>query len=123
MSQGVFVDFDGYQEVAEAVEMSRKHGVNYTADRDLADQYIRRLHPARMRLRVTDIFDETTSTKTLRLVAEDPPLPPFQAGQYIALAVEVDGVRTSRPYSIASPPNQLGFYDITVRRVRDGVVS
>jgi len=123
MSQGVFVDFDGYQEVAEAVEVSRKHGVNYTADRDLADQYIRRLHPARMRLRVTDIFDETASTKTFRLVSEDRPLPPFKAGQYIALAVEVDGVRTSRPYSIASPPNQLGFYDITVRRVQEGMVS
>jgi ferredoxin-NADP reductase len=76
-----------------------------------------------MRLRVTDIFDETVSTKTFRLVSEDPPLPPFQAGQYIALAVEVEGVRTSRPYSIGSPPNQLGYYDITVRRVEDGVVS
>lgn len=123
MSKGVFEAFDGYQEVADAVEMSRKLGVNYTADRDLADRYIRRLHPSRMRLRVTDVFDETVSTKTFRLVAEDPPLPPFQAGQYLALAVEVDGVRTSRPYSIASPPNQLGFYDITVRRVEDGVVS
>jgi ferredoxin-NADP reductase len=123
MSKGVFEQFDGYREVADAVEMSRKLGVNYTADRDLADKYIRRLHPPRMLLRVTDIFDETASTKTFRLVAEDPPLPPFQAGQYIALAVEVDGVRTSRPYSIASPPNQLGFYDITVRRVEDGVVS
>jgi len=123
MSKGVFADFDGYQEIAESVEMSRRLGVNFTAARDLADQYIKRLHPSRMRLRVTDIFDETASTKTLRFVAEAPPLPPFQAGQYIALAVEVDRVRTSRPYSIASPPNQLGFYDITVRRVEDGVVS
>jgi ferredoxin-NADP reductase len=123
MSKGVFEAFDGYREVADALEMSRKLGVNYTADRDLADKYIRRLHPSRMRLRVTDVFEDTASTKTFRLVAEDPPLPPFQAGQYIALAVEVDGVRTSRPYSIASPPNQLGFYDITVRRVEDGVVS
>jgi ferredoxin-NADP reductase len=123
MSEGVFADFDGYQEVADAVEVSRKHGVNFTANRDLADPYIKRLHPPKMRLRVTDIFDETSSTRTLRLVSEEPPLPPFQAGQYIALVVEVDGVRTSRPYSIASPPNQLGFYDITVRRVEDGVVS
>ncbi len=123
MSKAVFQDFDGYQNVADAVEMSRRLGKNFTAERDLADQYIRRLHPPRMRLRVTDIFEETVSTNTFRLVSEEPPLPPFQAGQYIALAVEVDGVRTSRPYSIASPPNQLGFYDITVRRVKDGVVS
>jgi ferredoxin-NADP reductase len=123
MSKSVFTDFDGYREVADTVEVSRRLGANFTADRDLADQYIKRLHPPKMRLRVTDIFDETASTKTLRFVAEDPPLPPFQAGQYIALVVEVDGVRTSRPYSMASSPNQLGFYDITVRRVEDGVVS
>ncbi len=109
MSKPVFMDFDGYREVAEAVEVSRKQGANFAAGRDLADQYIRQLHPPKMRLRVTDIFEETESTKTLRFVAEDPPLPPFQAGQYIALAVEVVGVRTSRPYSMASPPKQLGY--------------
>jgi ferredoxin-NADP reductase len=50
-------------------------------------------------------------------------LPPFQAGQYVALIVEIDGVRTSRPYSISSPPNHLGYYDITIRRMADGLVS
>ena len=33
------------------------------------------------------------------------------------------GIRTSRPYSISSPPNQRGHYDITVRRVEGGLVS
>ena len=37
--------------------------------------------------------------------------------------VEIGGVRTSRPYSISSPPTQTAYYDITVRRVEDGVVS
>jgi len=32
-------------------------------------------------------------------------------------------VRTSRPYSISSPPNQAGYYDLTVQRVPDGFVS
>ena len=31
-------------------------------------------------------------------------LPPFQAGQYVNLFVDVGGIRTSRPYSIASTP-------------------
>jgi ferredoxin-NADP reductase len=34
----------------------------------------------------------------------DGPLPPFRVGQYLNLFVEVDGVQTSRPYSIASLP-------------------
>jgi ferredoxin-NADP reductase len=37
--------------------------------------------------------------------------------------VETGGVRTSRPYSIASSPTQTGYYEITVRRVDDGFVS
>ena len=61
----------------------------------------------------------------MRLVSDTPeqPLPPFQAGQYINLIVQVDGVLTSRPYSIASPPCQTGHWDLTVRRVADGFVS
>jgi len=50
-------------------------------------------------------------------------LPPFQAGQYIALFLEIGGIRTSRPFSISSQPNQTGYYDITVKRVENGLVS
>jgi len=76
-----------------------------------------------MKLRVSEIIDETTSTKTLRLVSQDGYLPPFLAGQYIALFLDLSGIRTSRPYTISSPPNQTGFYEITIRRVEDGLVS
>jgi ferredoxin-NADP reductase len=72
---------------------------------------------------VADIITETDSAKTLRLVAEEGRLPPFQAGQYICLFLEVDGIRTARPYSISSQPNQRGYYDITVKRVAGGLVS
>jgi ferredoxin-NADP reductase len=45
------------------------------------------------------------------------------AGQYIALFLEIGGIRTSRPYSISSQPNQVGYFDITIRRVENGLVS
>jgi len=76
-----------------------------------------------MRLRVADIIEEKITTKTLRLVSEDHHLPPFQAGQYIALFPEIGHIKTSRPYSLSSPPNQHGYYDITVRRIGNGLVS
>jgi ferredoxin-NADP reductase len=57
------------------------------------------------------------------MVSRDGHLPPFQAGQYVNLFVEVEGVRTSRPYSISSSPTQTAYYDITVRRIEDGFVS
>lgn len=123
MKKGIFQDFDGYQEIEEAIKISRQYGVNYTAGKDIADPYVERLHPARLRLRVIEIIQETPFTKTLRLVCEDRALPPFMAGQYIALFLEIGNVRTSRPYSISSPPNQTGYYDVTVQRVQDGFVS
>ncbi len=124
MKKGVFEDFDGCERIIEAIEVSRSLAANYNPLKDLADRYVERLHPARLTFRVAEVIDEAPGTRTLRLVsAEGRPLPPFQAGQYIALFVEVDGIRTSRPYSISSPPNQRGYYEITVRRVPDGLVS
>ncbi|MFO7598979.1 MAG: FAD-binding oxidoreductase [Candidatus Desulfacyla sp.] len=123
MSKAIFEEFDGYQGIVDEIAFSRKHGVDYTIYRDSVNQQINLLHPNRMALRVSDIIDETASAKTLRFVSQDGYLPPFLAGQYIALFLEVGGVRTSRPYSISSPPNQTGYYDITVRRVQAGRVS
>ncbi|MCF8145466.1 MAG: 2Fe-2S iron-sulfur cluster binding domain-containing protein [Deltaproteobacteria bacterium] len=123
MSKAIFEEFDGYQGIADEITFSRKHGTDYTIYRDSVNQQINLLHPSRMTLRVSDIIDETPSTKTLRLVSQDGYLPPFLAGQYIALFLDAKGVRTSRPYSISSPPNQTGYYDITVRRVEAGRVS
>lgn len=123
MSKDVFREFDGYEAVVQEIAFSRKYALPYSASMDSAQQYIDRLHPQRLTLRVSETIQETLSTKTLRLVSPDGHLPPFQAGQYIALFVEVGNIRTSRPYSISSPPNQTGHYDITVRRVDGGLVS
>jgi len=123
MTTKVIQEFDGYDDVVRDIEVCRKYGVEYTFDKDSVDQYINRLHPPQLGLRVSDIRRETPSTKTLRLVPQDHDLPPFQAGQYIALLLEIGAIRTSRPYSISSPPNQTGYYDITVRRLEGGLVS
>ena len=117
MTTKVIQEFDGYSDVVRDIEVCRKYGVEYTFDKDSVDQYINRLHPPQLWLRVSDIMEETPSTKTLRLVPQDHYLPPFQAGQYIALLLEIGAIRTSRPYSISSPPNQTGYYDVTIRRV------
>jgi ferredoxin-NADP reductase len=123
MPKNIITDFDGYNDIVEAIEISRKYGVPYSAAKQGVQQYLDLLHPARLRLRVSDIIGETPSAKTLRLIPEKGQLPPFQAGQYIALLLQLGLVRTSRPYSISSPPNQTGYYDITVRRVEGGLVS
>ncbi len=81
-----------------------------------------RWHPSRVALRVAEVRDETASSKTLRLEAAAGELPYFRAGQYINLFVEIDGVLTSRPFSLASAPG-APYWDLTVRRMPGGWVS
>ena len=123
MKEDIIKQLDGYDEIVKEIEISRKYGTDYSLEKGSVEKYINLLHPKAMSLKVQDVFEETLSTKTFRLVATDNYLPPFQAGQYIALSLEIDGIRTSRPYSISSQPNQTGYYDITLRRVENGLVS
>ena len=101
-------------------------GVNYAAAKVTTQQIVERLHPARMKLRVTEIVQETPSTKTLRFERTDGPLPPFRPGQYVNIFVDVDGVLTSRPYSISSAPGAAeaaATLDLTVRGKPGGFVA
>lgn len=123
MRQEIIAQIDGYDSVIREIEATRKYGNDFSAERGAVQAVVERLHPASIPLIVNKVIDETESTRTLRLVARDGYLPPFQAGQYIALFVTVGNITTSRPYSISSPPNQTAFYDITVRRVPRGLVS
>ena len=85
-------------------------------------EYVERLHPPQMQLRVEEVVQETPTTRTFRTRRVDGELPPFRAGQYVNLYVDVDGVRTSRPYSISSPPG-APHLDLTVRDVPGGFVA
>jgi ferredoxin-NADP reductase len=99
-------------------------GCDYMGDpfKDLGQRVVAPLHPARMRLRVSVIVQETPSTKTFRFARVDGPLPPFRAGQYVNLFVDVDGVLTSRPYSISSAPGSATL-DLTIRDNPGGFVA
>ena len=121
--QDVIKDIEGYQEILDDIEILRKHGIDYTSQKGSVAHSINLLHPKKIALVVSEILQETETARTLRLVAKDGYLPPFQAGQYINVFVDVSGIRTSRPYSISSSPNQIAYYDITIRTVNDGFVS
>lgn len=81
------------------------------------------IHPKSLHLVVTDIQDTGENAKIFRFSAKEGYLPPFEAGQYLNIFTEIDGVRTSRPYSICSSPRQRAYYEITVARTTGGFVS
>jgi len=121
--QDIIQKIDGYNEIIRETAVLEKYGFDYQAKKGEVRSIIDALHPQRLDLTISEIAQETLSAKSIKLVSEDGLLPPFQAGQYINVFVETGGVRTSRPYSIASSPTQTGYYEITVRRVEDGFVS
>ena len=84
-----------------------------------------RIHPGKLWLQVSDIKNLSHDTKLYRLIParSTKALPPFRAGQYIGLTVEINGVRTTRPYSIVSSPNQHAYYELCIRKKEDGFVS
>jgi ferredoxin-NADP reductase len=123
MSRDFRPEIDGYAEIRREIEVLRRYGFDYSSHKGRVGQVLNLLHPKRIRLQVSEIREETQTAKSFRLISPEGYLPPFQAGQYINLSVDVGGVRTSRPYSISSPPNQNGYYEVAVRRVEDGFVS
>lgn len=75
------------------------------------------------RLKVDRIVDETPDVRTFRLAAVAGGKLPFDymPGQYLNLALSIDGKRVKRSYTIASSPTQPGYCELTVKR--DGVAS
>jgi ferredoxin-NADP reductase/DMSO/TMAO reductase YedYZ heme-binding membrane subunit len=76
-------------------------------------------------LKVARIFDETRDVRTFRLVApEGGPLPfDYVPGQYLNLALTIDGKRVNRSYTIASSPTRRDYCEISVKRAANGYAS
>ena len=123
MKPDIARQLDGYQDILRLVKEAEASGDDFRTEKGAVAAYLQRLHPSRLNVQVSRIWDETPSTKTFRLVPVEGILPPFQAGQYVALHVDIGGILTNRPFSIASSPDQTDYYDLTVKRVPRGLVS
>jgi ferredoxin-NADP reductase len=93
-----------------------------------ADFWLRELRPSwsipARHARVIEVIDETPDTKTY-VLAPSRDWPGHRAGQFVSVAVEIDGVRVRRCYSISSGASEARArrIAITVRRVPGGRVS
>jgi ferredoxin-NADP reductase/DMSO/TMAO reductase YedYZ heme-binding membrane subunit len=74
---------------------------------------------------VTQIVEETPDVRTFRLAAKDGGKLPFVhgPGQYLNLALSIDGERANRSYTIASSPTQSSYCELTIKRNPAGRVS
>jgi len=114
---------DGFLDAFQERQVLEKSCGDVALPEHFAAEVVGRLHPRQIEAVVVGVREETPSAKTFRLAARDGYLPPFRAGQYVNWSVTVGGVRTGRAFSIASPPHERGFYELTVRRQAGGFVS
>lgn len=110
-------------EVLQELAFAKKVGKDISLERGVVQKKIAELHPSVLNLIVSEIESVSPIAKRIRFVSENGYLPPFEAGQYINVFCEIDGVRTSRPYSLSSSAVQRGYYEITVAAVDGGFVS
>jgi ferredoxin-NADP reductase len=119
-------DVREYRRVAKNRKALREpgQGTDYTDERfrEVVRRVVSRIHPRRMNLRVAEIILQTATTKTFCFERVDGPLPPFRAGQYVNVMVAIEGVRTSRPYTISSAPMAKRL-ELTVRDKPGGFVA
>lgn len=119
----VFEHIEGFSDVAKSIDDAEVAVTDYSAEAVDVYKVVNLYHPKRQYLKVKEIIEQTQSTKTFRFVSQDGYLAPFRSGQYINLYFDIDGVKTARPYAISSPASKRGYYDITVKRVPNGLIS
>ncbi|NBJ04138.1 iron-sulfur cluster-binding domain-containing protein [Lachnospiraceae bacterium] len=110
-------------ETLKELEMAKKTGKDISLERGTVQRKVDQYHPSVLRLTVSEIEPVSPIAKRIRLVSDTGYLPPFEAGQYINVFCEIDGARTSRPYSLSSSAKQRAYYEITVAAVEGGFVS
>ncbi len=90
------------------------------------DRYLELVRPAWTlrdpRAEVVAVERQTDDSVTLAL-RPNAAFKGFEAGQFIQLAVEIDGVRRTRCYSPSESVHAPGLLELTVKRHPDGLVS
>src|SRR5438477_9987502 len=75
---------------------------------------------------VKEVFDITTKypeTYLIRFTFEHESVFDFEPGQFISIFAEKEGKRISRPYSIASWPENKAFVELCIKFVAAGFMS
>jgi ferredoxin-NADP reductase len=90
------------------------------------DRYVELVVPTwsstEVRGRVTDVRHGTADSVTLT-IRPNGNWPGFTAGQFTQLTVEIDGVRHTRCYSMATADRDPGSFELTVKAHPQGTVS
>lgn len=109
------------------IECASAAGLEKTYQRN---ELAKRLHPNRQFMKIAKVTDMVQGTKCYRLVPNaekgTTECAYFQAGQYLNVFLNINGMNVNRAYSISSSPmNALkdGYYELSIRYTNGGLVS
>ena len=86
----------------------------------------KQLHCDRVLSKIVKVTEETPTTRTFTLKAEEGyEMPFFNAGQHISVKFKINGNWVTRPFSVSSEPGLTdeGLLEITIRKMPGGYVS
>ena len=121
---GFFQDVLGANRVTNARRRLIESGSPENLYSDHIKEVANEVHPKATRIICTKTEDVSPTARRFTFEArEGDKLPPFQAGQYCSLDLDIEGTITTRPYSISSAPfeartGEHPFFQLTVRSGR-----
>lgn len=74
-------------------------------------------------MRCIGIIDRSHDFKSFQFMAEEPTLFFYKPGQFVTLELFIDGQRALRSYTISSSPSRPHLIEISVKRLKHGLVS
>ena len=74
-------------------------------------------------MRCIGIVERSHDFKSFQFMAEEPTLFFYKPGQFVTLELNIEGKRILRSYTISSSPSRPHLIEISVKRVKGGLVS
>lgn len=118
-----FEGMTGLDEIAGQIRTLQKYAADQRTQRGRHKITLDELHPAQIAYTVAEINETSPSSKSFRLIPKNGYLPPFRPGQFINIDMTIQGIRTSRAYTLSSAVTERAYYEITVKRAPNGFGS
>ena len=80
-------------------------------------------HDGPIDLKCINIIDETIDAKTFRFKMNDNRKFKYSPGQFITFLLEIEGKPVSRSYTISSSPTRNEVLEVTIKKIKGGLVS
>lgn len=111
-----FEGMTGLDQIVQELNATKTYAIDHRARRGWHQNIVDQLHPKTIDFTVSEIREESPTAKTFRLTPKDGYVPPFRPGQFINIEMEINGIRTTRAYTLSSPVTDRAAYEITVKR-------